>query len=111
MRKYAEQNTVWSGRDDPLFIMNNGKPLKHSVFLQWVRTTAQRAGFEKYQKLSGISFRRGGAQVLRNQGYAFDKIGSLARWASERNAARYVTLSDEMVDAFDKAGMEMIRAG
>lgn len=104
MRRYSERNKVWKGdADDPLFVMENGKALNRGVFLKWVRSTAQRAGFKNFQKLGGISFRRGGAQVLRNQGYAFDKIGTLARWASERNAARYVTLTDEMVDEFASA--------
>ena len=101
MRRYAENNKVWKGSDeDPLFVMENGKPLSRTVFVDWVRDTARRAGFEKFAKLGGISFRRGGAQVLRNQGYAFDKIGGLARWATDKSAARYITLSDEMVDEF-----------
>lgn len=108
MRRYTELNKFWEGKDtDPLFVMPDGRPLSRGRFLGWVRQTARKAGFVRYEKLSGISFRRGGAQVLRNQGYAYDKICNLARWAKERNAARYITLSDEMVnefaDAFDRA--------
>lgn len=108
MQIYADKNKAWTGRtDEPLFVTEDGRPLHRAVMIKWLRNMGQKVSYPNAQKLSGISFRRGGSQTLREQGYTFGRIGSLARWASEKNAARYTTLTDPIVDefagAFDKA--------
>lgn len=104
MNRYAKNNKVWSGaRGEPLFILQNGKPLDRKTLVAWLRNMAQKVGHPKYEKLSGISFRRGGAQALREQGYSLDQLGKLGRWGSAFSAARYVTLTDPVVDEFAAA--------
>jgi len=108
MKKYADGVRVWNGStQDPLFVLSNSKPLERTTLIQWLRKMAKIVGHPRADKLSGISYRRGGAQALRDQGYGIDKLGRLARWSSEASAARYVTLTDAVVDefagAFDKA--------
>jgi hypothetical protein len=101
MTRYAQNNQVWTGSNqDPLFVLPNGKPLDRKTFVTWIRKMANKIGFEKADKLSGISFRRGGAQTLRDEGYRLNEIGKVGRWNTDVSAARYVTLSDEVVDEF-----------
>ena len=40
------------------------------------------------------------AQVLREEGFTMDELGILGRWLTVRAAARYVKLTDTMVDRF-----------
>jgi predicted metalloendopeptidase len=37
---------------------------------------------------------------LRDQGYGLDIVGRLGRWSTAESAARYVQLTDEVVDEF-----------
>src|SRR4051794_36835533 len=73
--------------------------------IKWFREKA-RAWCPDVSVLNGISF-RGGAQALREEGFSMDELGILGRWLTVRAAARYVNLTDAMVDrfagAFDEA--------
>ena len=102
MRKHADSaKSRWLGTDDdPLFILPSGKPLDRKTLLDWLRKMSAKAGHPKPEKLSGVSFRRGGAQALRDQGYSLDELGRLGRWKDPRSAARYLTLTDAVVDEF-----------
>ena len=90
-----------------------GKPLDQKTLIDWLRKMGKKVGFPSADKLSGISYRRGGAQALRDQGYGLDELGRLGRWKDQRSAARYLTLTDavvdEFADAFDKADKTLVR--
>jgi len=84
MKKYAASVKVWKNSDmDALFVLPNGKPLDRNTLIQWLRRMGNLVGHPRADKLSGISYRRGGAQALRDQGYGLDKLGRIGRWASE----------------------------
>ena len=101
MNRYAKfaQALEWT-EEKPLFMLPNGRPLNRKTLVEWLRKMAKRVGHPNAEKLSGISFRRGGAQALRDQGYGLDKLGRLGRWTTPESAARYVTLTDAVVDEF-----------
>jgi hypothetical protein len=104
MSIYSEKHVSWTGRaSDPLFMLKNGRPLDRKTLVTWVRQMAQRTGHPRAEKINGISFRRGGAQALRSFGYKFEEFGVLGRWITARAAARYVTLTDPVVDEFADA--------
>jgi hypothetical protein len=48
--------------------------------------------------------------VLREEGFSMEELGVLGRWLTVRAAARYIKLTDPMVErfakAFDKAAAE-----
>ena len=63
MNRYAKNNKVWTGaRGEPLFILQNGKPLDRKTLVARLRNMAQKVGHPKYEKVSGISFRREGTR-------------------------------------------------
>ena len=68
-----------------------------------VREKARSVNYPRWEKLNGISFRRGGAQALREQGYKIEEFGVLGRWMTTKTAARYITLTDPIVDEFANA--------
>jgi hypothetical protein len=107
MHLYAYRHTFWSSPDDPLFMLKNGKALDRKTLISWIREKAKEVGFSGAQKINGISFRRGGAQALRDQGYQMNQFGVLGRWKTVSSAARYVQLTNPVVDefaaAFDRA--------
>ena len=104
MKQYEKVNCSWTQKaGEPLFTLTNNKPLTSKVLIPWLRKMGRRVGFPNADKLSGISFRRGGAQALRDQGYGLDVLGRLGRWSTPESAARYVTLTDEIVDEFASA--------
>jgi hypothetical protein len=104
MQLYSEKHTRWTeDLSEPLFMLNNGEPLSRKVLIEWVRKYAAKVGHPRANKLNGISFRRGGAEALRNYGYKIDEFGVLGRWLTVRAAARYVTLTEPVVDEFANA--------
>lgn len=104
MSIYAEGNQVWSGQSkDPLFITSDKKPLTRKFLIAWVRKYAGVVGHPRADKINGISFRRGGAEALRECGYKMEEFGVLGRWLTVRAAARYVKLTDPVVDEFARA--------
>jgi hypothetical protein len=104
MSLYVEKHQVWSGSsNEPLFMTSDAKPLTRKFLISWVRKYAAVVGHPRAEKINGISFRRGGAEALRNCGYKMEEFGVLGRWLTVRAAARYVTLTDPVVDEFAKA--------
>jgi hypothetical protein len=100
---YARHNTAWlKNKNNPLFILKNGKPLSRKVLIAWIRSKAKLVGFENWKKLNGISFRRGGAQILREAGYKPEQYGVLGRWLTPKVAIGYTKLTDPIVDEFTK---------
>ena len=110
MRLYSDLHQVWTSPEDPLFMLKNGKPLDRKTLVAWIRRKAKMIGYPEADKINGISFRRGGAQALRDQGYQMDQFGVLGRWKTVTSAARYVNLTDPVVDefaaAFDRATVQ-----
>jgi hypothetical protein len=104
MKFYADFNQVWTGdKDEALFVLSNRKPLDRKTLVEWVRNKARLVGYPGADNINGISFRRGGAQELRNLGYQLEDFGVLGRWLSMKTAARYVKLTDDVVDEFANA--------
>jgi len=115
MGNYAVRHRYWTGKtENPLFMMSDGLALTRSRMIEWFRAKAG-AWHPNPEKLNGISFRRGGAQVLREQGISMDELGVLGRWLTMRAAARYVKLTDPILDrfanAFDRAAAKLGKEG
>jgi len=104
MSIYAKNHSKWSGKpEDPLFMTGDGKPLTRKFLITWVRKYAKMVAHPRADKMNGISFRRGGADALRRCGYKMEEFGVLGRWLTARAAARYVSLTDPVVDEFARA--------
>lgn len=101
MGNYAAKHVSWtkSKPDEALFMLSDGSTLTRSGLIRWFREKA-RPWVSDPKKLNGISFRRGGAQVLREEGVTMEELGVLGRWLTMRAAARYVKLTDPIVDRF-----------
>lgn len=103
MGNYAAKHASWTkDRDEALFMLRDGSTLTRSGMIRWFRQKAK-PWYPDVSKLNGISFRRGGAQVLREEGFTMDELGVLGRWLTMRAAARYVKLTDPIVDRFAQA--------
>lgn len=103
MGNYARKHASWSSnKNEALFMLKDGSILSRSGMIKWFRSKAM-PWCPDANKLNGISFRRGGAQVLRDEGYSMEEIGVLGRWLTMRAAARYVKLTDPIVQRFANA--------
>lgn len=103
MHLYATKHEAWTGdQTEALFLLKDGAILSRRRMIEWFRNKA-RPWCKDPKKLNGISFRRGGAQVLREQGFSMEELGVLGRWLTMRVAARYVQLTDPIVDRFASA--------
>jgi hypothetical protein len=103
MGNYAQKhiNRKWAD-DSALFLLKDGSILSRRQMINWFRAKAT-PWCQNPKKLNGISFRRGGAQVLREQGFSMEELGVLGRWLTMRVAARYIKLTDPIVDRFADA--------
>lgn len=107
LRKDAHMNA-------PLFALEDGKPLGRTTLISWLRSQAKAAGFTLWRKLNGISYRRGAAQFLREQGYPLEKLSRWGRWKHEASAAHYIEPSDPIIDEFAavfQKGLEQAEEG
>lgn len=68
--------------DAPLFAFANGQPLSKSACVDSLRAAVQVLGLDS-GAFSGHSFRRGGAQSLRDAGVPDHLIQVIGRWASD----------------------------
>jgi hypothetical protein len=110
MSVYANEHKLWSGKsEEPLFMTSDKKPLSRVFLIGWVRKYAKLVGHPRADKLNGISFRRGGAEALRECGYKMEEFGVLGRWLTARAAARYVRLTDPIVDEFARAFDSLVK--
>ena len=83
----ASQPHRADARDDaPLLLTQSGTALRKRELVQQTRTVLQAAGIADeatLQRFSGHSYRRGGAQTLRDAGMSIDDIKAAGRWHSE----------------------------
>ena len=86
--------------NDPLFVLDDGKILSRTTLIAWLRMNAKAVGFASWKKLNGISYRRGAAQYLRDQGYPIEKLSRWGRWRHESSALHYIEPSDAILDEF-----------
>ena len=102
---YARRHSVSTWTSDPnaaLFVLADRTVLDRARLIKWFRSKAT-PWCKDPSKLNGISFRKGGAQALREQGFSMEELGVLGRWLTTRVAARYVKLTDPIVDRFANA--------
>ena len=102
---YSRRHVVsdWhSDQNAPLFVLKDHSILNRRRLITWFRAKAT-PWCKDTSKLNGISFRKGGAQALREQGFSLEELGVLGRWLTTRVAARYIKLTDPIVDRFATA--------
>ena len=66
-----------------LFVNQNGSNLSRRQLMEQVRILLRLAGVPNVQSYKGHSFRKGGAQTLKDKGYADDIIQKMGRWSSD----------------------------
>ena len=108
MSLYALKNKIWKRKaEDPLFVLSTGYPLDRKFLISWIREKAKIVKFPNWDKLNGISFRRGYIQDL--QELKFNEYGKFCRWKSESCAKRYYRVNEKTVEqfglAYDKIAM------
>ena len=104
MNKYVEENKIWKGEEkEPLFILENKKPLDRNTLIKWVRKKAEEVKYPESHKLNGISFRRGFVQTIKEQGFQFHEFSGYCRWSTEACANRYIRSTIGTAQTFAKA--------
>jgi len=68
--------------DSPLFSFRNGKPLSRDLCVSVLKATIAKLNIDT-SRFGGLSFRRGGAQSLRDAGVPDHLIQVIGRWASD----------------------------
>lgn len=101
-RQYASirrRQAAWSMLDgrSPLLMCEDGTALGRDAVIQHVRRVLQVAGMAPNDviRFTGHSFRRGGAQSLRDAGMTIDEIKVAGHWLSDA-VRRYLTSHDAM---------------
>jgi hypothetical protein len=56
----CQDNKVWQRtKEEPLFILENGRPLDNKTMITWLRNMGKKVRYPNAEKLSGISFEEG----------------------------------------------------
>jgi hypothetical protein len=66
-----------------LFVNRNGSDLSRRELMGQVRILLRLAGVPNVESYKGHSFRKGGAQSLKDKGYSDDIIQKMGRWSSD----------------------------
>jgi hypothetical protein len=80
MQTYLDRSVVEIKDDSPLFILSNGAPLRREQLIPWMRKLLSLLKLPAHE-FNGISFRKGGATMLRMLGVSSDIIRLMGRWA------------------------------
>jgi hypothetical protein len=101
-----EYLVIHPSRSNPkstLFVNSNGSDLSRRQLMEHVRTLLRLAGVPDVEAYKGHSFRKGGAQSLKDKGYSDEIIKKMGRWSSDahllyasNNVDFFTTISNNM---------------
>lgn len=99
-----------TAKTDPCFMLPSGEPLSYNMLTYHLRQILKKAGYKKFAKFSGHSFRRGGLET----GFSFGLDKKLLKILGDRRSnsyERYLSFPKKQRQKVAKIFKEKLRKG